>query len=39
MNAEQMLNIFISEHPDYWEFEEEMKEVARLSELCKDENI
>lgn len=39
MNAEQMLNIYISEHPDYWEFEDEIKEVARLNELCNEESM
>ncbi|WP_430819772.1 hypothetical protein [Carboxylicivirga caseinilyticus] len=38
MSAEQLLEKFIIEHPDYWEFDEEAKEVARLKELCKLKN-
>lgn len=37
MSAEQILENYISQHLDYWEFENEIKEVARLKELCNDE--
>lgn len=33
-----MLKYYISKHPDYWEFEDEMKEVERLKELCNTQN-
>lgn len=29
-----MLEKYISEHPDYWEFESELKEVNKLKKLC-----
>lgn len=34
MSAEQMLKQYISSHPEYWEFENETKEVERLISLC-----
>lgn len=37
MTAKQMLEKYISEHPDYWDFENEIKEIARLKELCNSE--
>jgi hypothetical protein len=39
MMAEQMLEKYISEHPDYWEFENEIKEIERIEELCSNEAI
>ncbi len=33
MSTEQLLKKYISEHPDYWEFENEVKEVERLKKL------
>jgi hypothetical protein len=36
---EQLLEKYISEHPDYWEFENEFEEVVRLKESCKNEAI
>lgn len=37
MSAKQMLEKYMREHPDFWEFENEMIEVARLKKLCNDE--
>lgn len=37
MSAEQILENYISKHLEYWEFENEIQEVERLKELCKDE--
>ena len=34
MEAKQQLENYILKHPDYWEFEDEMKEVERLKALC-----
>lgn len=34
MEAKKLLENYILKHPDYWEFEDEMKEVERLKELC-----
>jgi hypothetical protein len=39
MNVEQLLKKYISKHPDYWEFDNEKKEVSRLMELCNQETI
>jgi len=39
MNTEKLLEKYILEHPDYWEFENELREVAKLKELCKGEAI
>ncbi|MBN1116681.1 MAG: hypothetical protein JXA77_05735 [Bacteroidales bacterium] len=36
---EQILERYILEHPDYWEFENEAKEVAILKELCDNKTI
>lgn len=36
MSTEQLLEKFISEHPDYWEFENEVQEVKRLKALCEN---
>ncbi len=33
MSAEQLLKDYISQHPDYWEFENELNEVNRLKKL------
>lgn len=35
MNPALLLERYILAHPDYWEFEEERREVQRLKELCK----
>ena len=37
MNAKQNLEKYISKHPDYWEYENEVKEVRRLKALCENE--
>lgn len=37
MNVFTELEQFIAEHPDYWEFENELKEVERLKLLCTEE--
>ncbi|MEJ6583443.1 MAG: hypothetical protein QNL61_06170 [Crocinitomicaceae bacterium] len=34
MSTLQLLETYISEHPDYWEFENERNEVERLKKLC-----
>lgn len=34
MSAVQILEKYILEHPEFWEFENELKEVRRLKELC-----
>jgi hypothetical protein len=34
MTAEQILEMYILEHPDYWDFENELNEVDRLRQLC-----
>ena len=39
MSAEQLLEKYISEHPDYWEFENEANVVVTLKELCKSNNL
>jgi hypothetical protein len=39
MTAEQILENYILERPNYWEFENEINEVARLKSLCKEEVI
>ena len=39
MNNDQRLEKYILEHPDYWEFENEIKEVSRLKELCNNDTI
>jgi hypothetical protein len=36
MNAEQMLEVYILDHPDYWDFENEVQEVCRLRALCEN---
>ncbi|MBN1117245.1 MAG: hypothetical protein JXA77_08580 [Bacteroidales bacterium] len=38
MNTEQMLKKYLSEHPDYWEYENELQEVRRLKALCENDN-
>lgn len=38
MSAEKLLEKYIAEHPDYWEFENEAKVVAILKELCDNKN-
>ena len=35
MKPEQLLENYISKHPDYWDFENELKEVARLKKICE----
>lgn len=37
MNPKQQLEQYILTHPDYWEYENEIKEVARLKALCQSE--
>ena len=37
MNPKQQLEQYLLTHPDYWEYENEMNEVARLSALCQVE--
>jgi len=37
MNAKQLLTEYVTLHPDFWEFENELKEVERLTELCQAE--
>lgn len=37
MNSEQLLERYILSHPDFWEYENERKEVERLKALCKQE--
>ncbi len=39
MTIEQILEAYILEHPEYWEFENEAKEVAILKELCNNKTI
>ena len=39
MNAEQVLIKYLMEHPDYWDYENEVKEVERLKRLCVDANL
>ena len=34
MSAKQKLEKYILEHPDFWEFENERREVERLKVLC-----
>lgn len=34
MNPEKLLEKYILAHPDFWEFEDERKEVERLRALC-----
>ena len=35
---EQQLTDYIISHPDYWEFDDEIKEVERLRELILQQN-
>lgn len=37
MSAIQNLETYINQHPDYWEYENERKEVERLAGLCSNE--
>lgn len=37
MKSEQMLKRYLSCHPDYWEYENELKEVERLKSLVQKE--
>jgi len=39
MNAKQLLEQYIWEHPDYWDYDDEIEEVIRLKELCDKELI
>lgn len=39
MTAEQMLEKYLFEHPDYWEYENEVKEVERLKQLCASKKL
>jgi len=39
MSAIQQLEMYISQHPDYWEFENERNEVERLKALCSVEVV
>ena len=39
MSAEQRLEKYISQHPDYWDFEEEVKEVERLKAMCGNQPV
>jgi hypothetical protein len=34
MTPDQILDLYIMKHPDFWDFENEINEVARLTELC-----
>jgi hypothetical protein len=36
MNSIQMLEEYIADHPDYWDFENEVQEVYRLRALCEN---
>jgi len=38
MNIKKELKNYINSHPDYWEFEDELKEVLRLKKLI-NQNI
>lgn len=35
MTAPQLLENFIRNHPDFWNFNEELKEVERLKKACE----
>ena len=37
MKSEQILERYLSCHPDYWEYENELKEVERLKSLVQQE--
>ncbi len=37
MNAKKLLEEYILKHPEYWEYENEWKEVQRLKDLCQEE--
>jgi hypothetical protein len=37
MNTEISLKEYLGSHPDYWEFEDERKEVSRLEALIKND--
>ncbi len=37
MNAKQRLEDYLFKHPDYWEYENELKVVQRLKEMCQEE--
>ena len=37
MSALQILETYINQHPDYWEYENERNEVERLTDLCSNE--
>jgi len=37
MNALQILNQYIEQHPEYWEYQNEAQEVERLRKLCEKE--
>ncbi len=37
MSTEQVLENYIAEHPDYWEFDNEVQEVKRLKKLSIEE--
>lgn len=38
MNAQQLLDNFVAQHPDYWNFNNELQEVERLKKKCETEN-
>ncbi len=37
MNAKQLLEEYLVQHPDYWEYENEVQEVRKLMALCQQE--
>lgn len=39
MNPKQLLERYILTHPDFWEYENEIKEVERLKALCELETV
>ena len=38
MNAKQQLEKYLLTHPDFWEYENEIKEVSRLRALSESED-
>lgn len=34
MNALKLLNEYIDQHPDYWNYQNEVKEVQKLKRAC-----
>jgi len=35
MRAQQLLKNFLAQHPDYWNFRDEIKEVEKLIKACE----